>query len=440
MDCGLLDTVLNGDCPTPFQGFKSVGYVYNWDDFDHQLTTKANGVVSLSIKVGKSPQMIYDHSQKPFKGVKVTGKQLEYSPAQDVEVILPFYAFGQVNTQNANALSGSRRKVLILEQYGVDDADRFVCIGLTKGLMTTVMSEPEANKMGYLATMSAMDCVDAQLIVDTTDAENLIMLGLNQDYELITGLSIAGSAPIGWAYDTWDGVDADYTVGQVIRNGASDDNLYICIQDITADIGNEAPQTDTANWRKFGKISIQVDFDKTAYCKLPNGTILTSTGGAIDSAWTGVEGSVVIAVPKDNAALFMGVDLGTPSDFIGTLQTNLSGVVNIAGCQTISSLIADSSTDLGMSGCTSLIILSAEISPSIYALSCPNLSAQSIYNALDNAYTLALDVVTGGTLDFGGTTTAIDLSNTSSIHSLTYDSISQNLSDIGWTVNVIPLN
>lgn len=277
MDCELLDTVLNGDCPTPFQGFNSVGRVYNWDDFDHQTTTKSNGVVQLVIKNGRQPSLIYDYSQKPFKGVKITGKQLEYSPAQDVEVILPFYAFGQVNIQNANALSGSRRKVLILEQYGVDAADKFVCIGLSKGLMTTVMSEPEANKLGFLATMTSMDCVDAQLIVDTTDAENLIFLCLNDEYEIITGLSIP---------------------------------------------------TD-------GKVSIQIDADKTAYYKAPDGVVTSSTGGLIDIADVNTNsGNVTIAIPKVNTTF----DIST-SDFSGTMQFNVNSLsdINLGGCNFTSS-------------------------------------------------------------------------------------------------------
>jgi hypothetical protein len=170
MDCGVLDTVLNGDCPTPFQGFKSQGYILDWKDIDQQHSVVVDGAVAL-VLAASNAMPIFDYSQKPFKGVKVSGKQLEYSAASDIEIMIPLNSLSQVNTQNAHALVGGK-KVLVLEQYGVDDAERFVIFGLSKGLKSVINSEPEANKIGYLATLSSMDCINAQLIVN--DFLNLV--------------------------------------------------------------------------------------------------------------------------------------------------------------------------------------------------------------------------------------------------------------------------
>jgi hypothetical protein len=106
------------------------------------------------------------------------------------------------------------------------------------------------------------------------------------------------------------------------------------------------------------------------------------------------------------------------------------------GCTSLTSLSAPNAMYIKANGCTSLTSLSAPNATTVYAGDCPNLSAQSIYDAFDNAYTLALGGVTGGTLDFSGTTTGIDDTGNSPIHNISYGSMVNIFQDYSWAITI----
>lgn len=47
-----------------------------------------------------------------------------------------------------------------------------------------------------------------------------------------------------------------------------------------------------------GAVKLTIDSDKTGYIKLPNGTLLTTVAGVIDTTYTGVGGAITYYVPK----------------------------------------------------------------------------------------------------------------------------------------------
>ena len=267
--------------------------------------------------------------------------------------------------------------------------------------------------------------------------------------------------------ETMEGQEEDYSC-YLFNNGENNLALLTAYELITGlQIGAD------------GKISIQVDTDKTVYCKTPNGAILTSTDGIIDTTWGGSLGSVVIAVEKSTTRFALNDDWDTGSigsDFIGALNPNLSADVIASSCTSLTSLSAPLATEvyasyctsltslsaplattvvangspaltslsaplatyIYASSCTSLTSLSAPLATTVYANSCPALSAQSIYDALDNAYTLALGSVTDGILDFGGTTVVPAFDGIPSpIHPIDYLLISGYLTNnYSWTVTI----
>jgi hypothetical protein len=196
--------------------------------------------------------------------------------------------------------------------------------------------------------------------------------------------------------ETMEGQEEDYSC-YLFDNGVDNLTLLTAYELITG------LQIDT-----YGKISIQGDSDKTVYCKTPDGAILTSNSGIIDTTWGGSLGSVVIAVPKTTEGLYLNNawDTGSiGSDFIGDLNFNLAEMyidannctsltslsaplattISANNCASLTSLSAPSATTVYASNCASLTSLSAPSATTVYASNCPALSAQSINDAMDNA-------------------------------------------------------
>jgi len=122
------------------------------------------------------------------------------------------------------------------------------------------------------------------------------------------------------------------------------------------------------------KIYLKVDSDKSCYVILPDGSVLISAAGIIDTDWTGAAGKIKLVIPKNLTDTFTISN----SDFIGNikfLQTTTS--VNAVNCNNIAIIYADG-TDL----------LACYDSDTLYALSAASATIISCYGniALENLY------------------------------------------------------
>ena len=123
-------------------------------------------------------------------------------------------------------------------------------------------------------------------------------------------------------------------------------------------------------------VFLAVDADKICYVVLPNGTILTSIEGTIDTTWTGAAGAVTLIKSKDTSVLDM-----TNSDYIGNLITTQSGSLQTVDCASLTSISAPNATSIDAYGCTSLTSLSAQNAIYIEASGCTSLTSLSAPNA-----------------------------------------------------------
>jgi len=100
------------------------------------------------------------------------------------------------------------------------------------------------------------------------------------------------------------------------------------------------------------KIYLKVDTDKFCHVILPNGDVLESTAGVIDSDWQGVEGSIVLIVQK-NTELFNIDELGvgTFALIANSLTINLTAEIIVRGSQGIDNLRALHATKINASNC-----------------------------------------------------------------------------------------
>jgi len=148
-----------------------------------------------------------------------------------------------------------------------------------------------------------------------------------------------------------------------------------------------------------GAMNLQVDADKVCYIVCPDGSVITSVGGAISTTWGGTAGKISLIIPKDSEILMIG-----SSDYVGELRTNFAGSFSAEACLSLSALLAPMATFVEAMGCTSLTVLSAPLATYVGAVDCA-LTAKSIGNQLiafkNNNPTVA------GTANFSGGTNAL---------------------------------
>jgi hypothetical protein len=186
-----------------------------------------------------------------------------------------------------------------------------------------------------------------------------------------------------------------------------------------------------------GAINIEVDADKVCHCIDPDGTVITSTDGKIETTWGGDPGNVILLIPKNSYVLHLGSAgaIGTASDFSGDFVTNFAGLVQLADCALLTSANDPNTSELNCSGCAALTDVSALKANILDCSNCVSLTSQSIYDALDSAYKLAQGGVIEGDYDFSGATTGIVTSIISQRHGISYNDIITYLSgDPNWTL------
>lgn len=128
-----------------------------------------------------------------------------------------------------------------------------------------------------------------------------------------------------------------------------------------------------------GDVKLTIDTGKVGYIRLPNGTILTTVDGEIDTTYSGIGGAITYYVPK----VLTGASL-YGSGLYGSITTTITEDLSLSECN-LSSIIANYLLHLG---CVNNDLLTNLIAPkaiSIVASGCA-LTAKSIGDILYAAY------------------------------------------------------
>lgn len=179
-----------------------------------------------------------------------------------------------------------------------------------------------------------------------------------------------------------------------------------------------------------GAVKLTIDTDKTGYIKLPNGSILTTVAGVIDTTYTGLGGAITYYVPKIASI----VDIGN-SDLSGAITYN---GVNIFECWSfnvgrLKSVIASSAIVIYCHGDTTLTNLVANNAVHIDATGSA-LTAKSIGDILYAAY---VDNRLNVTFEFIGGTNAIETAVNAyllSTYGVSFDTVGNLLITNGGTI------
>lgn len=147
-----------------------------------------------------------------------------------------------------------------------------------------------------------------------------------------------------------------------------------------------------------GAVKLTIDADKTGYIKLPNGTILTTVAGVIDTIYSGVGGAITYYVPKGTGANIMD------SNINGDLTTNVKVLIGASETTLVSSLTATVSTYVYMYGYPILSSIIAPLATTAIAQNCA-LTAKSIGDIIYQAY---IDNRQNVNFDFSGGTNALE--------------------------------
>ena len=180
-----------------------------------------------------------------------------------------------------------------------------------------------------------------------------------------------------------------------------------------------------------GAVKLTIDSDKVGYVRLPNGGILTTVAGVIDTTYSGVGGNITYYLPKTNTDT--NID---GSDIAGTLTRSSTALFSFVGCINIIGVISEHGLVFNCGGAASLDNLVAPKATTIFASGCA-LTAKSIGDILYAAY---IDNRKNVVFDFSGVTNASygDLENYWD-NNPTWDSLSNVLTQLRSNGGVITI-
>ena len=368
MDCDKLVTNINPCATTtPFRRWEEVGYIIPYVDIRNVVISGAD----VNFDTVGNAYSVRDRRSTPFAG---SGSEFVRGDKGSVtwteRVNFPALANSVENATIANMLANGGRVVVILKQvdYESTGKGKYQVFGIDGGLRVDgAPFDPYADAAWDITLIAERAGQSAVYLWDTDEATTDAKYSLITDYEYITGLSLAS--------------------------------------------GTVTPQV----------VYLQVDSAKTCYVILPDGTKLTSTGGLINTTWTGAAGAVTLIV--DNTSSLININ---SSDYIGELNSNAEEV-NCINCTSLTGISAPNASNIDASGCTSLTSLSAPNAMEIYASGCA-LTAVAIAALLAE---LLATGNTNGTLDISGGTSAtftdIELISGAGVNYNT-------LEDRGWTI------
>ena len=145
-----------------------------------------------------------------------------------------------------------------------------------------------------------------------------------------------------------------------------------------------------------GAVKLTIDSDKTGYIKLPNGTLLTTVAGVINTTYTGVGGTITYYVPKTTVIVVV-----SSSGLTGDIKSSKHSELSASQCN-IKTATLNNCTTISIwnnANLTNIIAGSAKI---LDAVGCA-LTAKSIGDILYQAYVAArMNVV----FEFSGGTNA----------------------------------
>lgn len=178
-----------------------------------------------------------------------------------------------------------------------------------------------------------------------------------------------------------------------------------------------------------GSVKLTIDSDKTGYIKLPNGTILTTVAGVIDTTYSGVGGSITYYVPKNSTVCIVS-------------SSGLAGHISYSGFSALSASVCEITTAnlnnckyISIWGNTALANLYANSAIILDAVDC-SLTAKSIGDILYSAY---IDNREDVVFDFSGGTNADDESignYLSFYYALEFGDVKNSLVALGGTITV----
>lgn len=337
MDCDLINSNIGACTDKTSLGYNRIGWWCLYDDIIQEHLTIADNIVT--VRSNTPFYEIYDGSAKPFDGSKVayeTSSQHGYQLSNQI-VKFPLRPHTVENVQLVNALARGKRIVVILDQKGIqaETAGKYPIYGISGGLLLKTPISDWMTDVSWDLEFEDKNTSDNLLFADASS------MAIVKSYDLIYGGTIA--------------------------NG--------------------------------GAVKLTIDSDKTGYVKLPNGTVLTTVAGIINTTYTGVGGAITYYVPKDSTI----VDIST---------SGISGDITYNGTSELTA-IAISLTSIKAINATYISAyansnLHTVISGKVILLALTNcaLTAKSIG---DNLLAFAANNPTAiGTANFSGGTSALD--------------------------------
>ena len=168
------------------------------------------------------------------------------------------------------------------------------------------------------------------------------------------------------------------------------------------------------------KVCLKVDSDKQGYIEYPDGTYQATVAGLIDTTWNHSAGAIRLIVPKNTSELSTTIEFFYHSMFKGDFKSAIGYSLSTCSSTEYNSYVNKNCAGrVNVRSNPSLTHLDVPKATRIIASDCPNLPTSNLYKIIDDMYQLYLDGVdlTGGVLNLGGITKAIDLNRVSLRHS-----------------------
>lgn len=128
-----------------------------------------------------------------------------------------------------------------------------------------------------------------------------------------------------------------------------------------------------------GAVKLTIDSDKTGYIKLPNGTLLTTVAGVINTTYTGVGGAITYYVPKITVVVVV-----SSSGLSGDIKSSKHSEFSASQCN-IKTATLNNCTTISIWNNTNLTSIIAGSAKILDAVGCA-LTAKSIGDILYHAY------------------------------------------------------
>lgn len=302
LTCLKISAPINNECETELiNDFYRIATILPYDEVDESTIVVDGCSVKFDLKAKGGGVLIKDPSNMPFNGTGTTSEdksRLVYNQS----VMLPIIEKTPENAKILDDLVNSFKRVVVIlkhTNYNADGTNAYVVYGHETGLYF------KENK---------------------ADPENLAA------YHLTLASNIVGR-PDYFFFDT---------------------NLATTVAKVDSFSANELIQLNIASGAVTPKkVYLKIDSDKTAYIKMPNGTLLTSTSGVIDTTYTGYAGVATLSIPKTSVSQALYNATGSKySDFSGEYITNAPlTTFNISSNALITSVKAYKAKNIVAVGC-----------------------------------------------------------------------------------------